>query len=199
MDYRRYQVKNWLPKKERSALLVIDMQNYFEDLAWPIVENVNALISAFKGASRPVIFTQHTHRDLDTDGGMLVEWWGRESMEAFIPGRKEWRLMNTLLRKESDPVVGKSRYSAFVGTPLEAMLKKAGVKDVVICGVMTNYCCETTARDAFCRDFRVFFVADATATDDPALHAATLCNLASGFAVVLETKRVVEAITAQRA
>ncbi|EPS65948.1 hypothetical protein M569_08828 [Genlisea aurea] len=74
-----------------------------------------------------------------------------------------------LLRTDSDPVVLKDTYSAFEGTDLEVM----------VTGVMTNLCCETTARDAFVRGFRVFFSTDSTATASSELHEATLKNMAS--------------------
>jgi len=55
---------------------------------------------------------------------------------------------------------------------------------------MTNLCCETKARDAFMRDFRVFFVADATATLYMELHLASLRNLAYGFAHIMDTEKI---------
>lgn len=55
---------------------------------------------------------------------------------------------------------------------------------------MTNCCCETTARDAFVHDYRVFFVADATATANRELHIASLKNLAFGFAHVIDTEQI---------
>ena len=68
------------------------------------------------------------------------------------------------------------------------------VTDLIITGVLTNVCCESTARDAFFRDFRVFFVADATATTEPELHTASLKNLAYAFAYVLTTEDTLKQI-----
>jgi len=61
---------------------------------------------------------------------------------------------------------------------------------VVITGVMTHLCCESTARDAFMRDLEVFFVIDATATDQEDLHMGSLRALADGFAIMVTTKEV---------
>ncbi len=195
MDYRKYQIRRWRIRPEKSALLVIDMQNYFLDVAYPIINNTKALIHAFRKEGLPVIFTQHTHRNLEVDGGLLAEWWGKESMEVFSPGRWEWEIIEEIKPLQNDVVINdKTRYSAFYKTRLEAILKELKVEDLVICGVMTNYCCETTARDAFNRDFRVFFVEDATSTDDAFLHNATLCNLASGFATIVNTREVISGI-----
>ncbi len=196
MDYRKYQVKRWILNPEKSALLVIDMQNYFLDLTHDILGNVKRLITAFRKRELPVVFTQHTHRNIEVDGGLLVQWWGRESMEVFSPGKWEWEIINEIKPLPNETVINdKTRYSAFHKTSLEATLRKEKVEEIVICGVMTNYCCETTARDAFNRDFKVFFVEDATATDDPFLHQATLCNLASGFATIVSTKEIIERIS----
>ena len=63
-------------------------------------------------------------------------------------------------------IVVKRRYSAFLGTDLEAVLHTAGVRAVVICGLMTSFCCETTARDAHGRDYEVLFAADAVEGPD---------------------------------
>lgn len=180
----------WSPRRERMGLLVVDMQEYFRPLASGIVEAVQGLIGAFRRAGRPVVFTVHGHRDPSRDGGMLAEWWG----EVILEGTFDHRLMDGLNPHEGEKVVAKRHYSAFFGTDLEGWLRDRGVEDLVICGVMTNLCCETTARDAFMRDFRVFFCHDATATADPELHLAALKNLAYGFAVIVGVEEVVEAL-----
>jgi isochorismate hydrolase len=90
-----------------------------------------------------------------------------------------------------DKVVQKNRYSAFYGTDLEEHLRKLGVTDLLIAGVMTNLCCETTARDAFVRDFRVFFLADGTATATQDFQRATLRNLAFGFAYLVTCDQII--------
>jgi isochorismate hydrolase len=70
------------------------------------------------------------------------------------------------------------------------MLGSAGVEQVVVVGVLTHLCCETTARDAFMRGFDVFFVADATATKSLSLHVASLRTLADGFCTLATTEEV---------
>jgi isochorismate hydrolase len=73
---------------------------------------------------------------------------------------------------------------------LDEWLHNNGVEDLIITGVLTNCCCETTARDAFVRDYRVFFVADATATVNEELHLSSLMNLAFGFAYIAQTQEL---------
>ena len=102
-------------------------------------------------------------------------------------GTPPWELLDALDVRDGDPVLDKTRYSAFYGTWLEAHLRRTGVRDLVLCGVMTSCCIETTARDAFMRDFRVFVAADATATATAELHVASLRSMAYACAVVRAT------------
>ena len=111
-----------------------------------------------------------------------------------MDGTAEAELMPELERLPEDMVVGKNTYSAFRNTRLEEQLREMGVEEVIVTGVMTNLCCETTAREAFVRGFRVFFSTDATATSDLELHEATLKNLAYGFAYFVDCKRLQEGL-----
>jgi isochorismate hydrolase len=81
-------------------------------------------------------------------------------------------------------VIPKCQYDAFYDTSLEQILHEWGVTQVIICGVMTHLCCETTARSAFTRGYEVFFTVDGTATYNENFHSATLLNLAHGFATL---------------
>ncbi|MCK4236598.1 MAG: isochorismatase family protein, partial [Candidatus Krumholzibacteria bacterium] len=80
-------------------------------------------------------------------------------------------------------VIRKTQYDAFYGTSLDDVLKESGTRQLVITGVMTHLCCETTARTAFVRGFAVFFPVDGTATYNEDFHGAALLNLSHGFAV----------------
>jgi nicotinamidase-related amidase len=88
-------------------------------------------------------------------------------------------------------VLNKPRYGAFHGTDLETMLRSRGVDTVIISGIATNICCETTAREAAQRDFRVLFLSDGTATKDMLgvaaadLQRASCASLGMVFAQVL--------------
>ena len=81
-------------------------------------------------------------------------------------------------------MVLKHRHSAFYNTDLDTVVRCLGAKDLVIAGVMTNLCCESTARDAYYRDYRVFFPADGSGSVSEDLHLAALSGLAFGFAYV---------------
>ena len=94
------------------------------------------------------------------------------------------------LAPPSEKVILKHRYSAFYNTDLETILRCLKVEDLVITGIMTNMCCESTARDAYFRDYRVFFPADGTGSINEEMHLASLLNLAFGFAYVTTSKTI---------
>jgi isochorismate hydrolase len=189
-----HNVRRQLLDSGSSALLVVDMQNYFLDEscgAWmnaapAILPNVCGLVDAFRNAGLPVFFTTHVHENLEIDGGMMAQWWH----DLIMKGTADAEIYAALAPRADEKVIQKTRYSAFFGTELDASLRQLGVKDLVITGVMTNLCCESTARDAFMRDYRVFFVMDATAATSEDFHLSTLRNLAYGFAVIVEAREI---------
>ncbi|MCP4867694.1 MAG: isochorismatase family protein [Proteobacteria bacterium] len=163
-----------------SALIVVDMQRFFSEFGDLIADRVHDLARAASAAGLTVVFTQHGHADPPTDGGMLGDWWG----DLCVEGSEPHGFLPSMPVELADRVLPKRRYSAFVGTDLDAWLRARGIDDVTVCGVLTNLCVESTARDAFMRDFRVRVVRDAVGCARPALHEASLANLAYGFAHV---------------
>jgi nicotinamidase-related amidase len=161
-----------------SALLVVDVQRYFEPMCRAILPAIEASVAGARAQAVPVFFTQHGHAP--DDHGMLHEWWG----DVIAEGTDDYAL---ILEPKGDPVLRKNRYDAFAGTDLEMRLRKKGVTDVAIAGVMTNLCVETTARTAFVKDFHVRLLSDATATASHEMHRASLLNLEYGFAYIQTT------------
>ncbi len=178
-----------------SALLVIDMQIFFFVDASPtftcggqaIMPNLKRLIDAFRRAGRPVIFTKHVHHPNDIDIGIMGWWWEGKCIE----GTPESEIHPELAPLPGEKVVEKHRYSAFYNTDLETVLRCMKVQDLVVSGIMTNMCCESTARDAYYRDYRVFFPADATGSINEEMHVASLLKLAFGFAYVTTADSII--------
>jgi len=168
----------------RAALLVLDMQNYFLEpsshafipSASAILPGIQSLIKVFYARRLPVFFSRHLNTP--EDAGMMVSWW----RDLILPEGKGSEIISTLDVTESN-VLRKTQYDAFYQTSLESDLRGRGVGELVITGVMTHLCCETTTRSAFMRGFDVFFTINGTATYTEAFHCATLLNLAHGFAV----------------
>ena len=171
-----------------SALLVVDMQQFFLDASSPtftcggvaILPTVKRLVDAFRRSDRPVIFTRHVHHPGDLDSGIMGWWWEGRCIE----GSPESEIHPDLTPRPGEKVVLKHRYSAFYNTDLETVLRCLKIEDIVVSGLMTNMCCESTARDAYYRDYRVFFLADGTGSISEDMHLASLLNLAFGFAYV---------------
>jgi len=182
--------------KEKSALLVIDMQKFFLEPASPtftcgglaLLANLKQLIQAFRDANRPVIYTCHVHHPDRIDAGIMGWWW--EGM--CIEGSAESKIHSDLAPLPNEKVIFKHRYSAFYNTDLEIVLRSLKIEDIVVSGIMTNLCCESTARDAYYRDYRVFFLADGTGSINEEMHLASLLNLAFGFAFVTTTNEILQ-------
>jgi isochorismate hydrolase len=169
----------------RSALLVLDMQAYFLETlshafipsAPAIAPRVNELIEAFSVSNLPIFFTRHINTP--EDAGTMATWWHEIITHDHPLGQ-----IDPSIETRNGVRFTKTRYDAFIDSPLEGMLLEKHVHQVVITGVMTHLCCETTARSAFMRGFNVFFMIDGTATYNEAFHRASILNLAHGFATL---------------
>jgi len=190
---RQFTVHQWAPEQGKTAVLLIDLQEYFRGIIHPILENIVRLISTARKKKIPLFFTQHSHEP-GADHGMLGRWWSN----LIIKGSNDSRLIPELNVEKEDCVIPKNTYSAFYETDLEKKLKDMGVTDLVIGGVMTNLCCETTARDAFVRNFRVFFLADGTSTINEEFHLSTLRNMGYGFATLLSCQSFMDIVRGWR-
>jgi len=187
--YAHLNVHDWLPERGKTGILIIDMQEYFREICRPILSNLINLTKAAKSAGIPLFMTQHGHES-PMESGMLGKWWP----DLIVEGSVQARLFPELEAEAQAMIIPKSRYSSFYGTDLESRLNERKVEDLVIGGVMTNLCCETTARDAFVRDFRVFFLGDGTSTVSEDYHLASLKNLAYGFATILTCNQLIHSV-----
>lgn len=178
-----------------AALLVIDMQNGFVhpdgQMYLPgsrhIIKRIRRLLELFRARQRPVIFTRHEHEPDNSDTGAMDIWWsGSHIYKNTWPAE----ISEKLQPSDTDSIISKNRYSAFLNTNLDEVLAAADVRQVVISGVMTNLCCETTARDAFMRDYLVWFCIDGTATATEEMHLASLRNLAYGFSYLVTVDEI---------
>jgi nicotinamidase-related amidase len=181
--------------KDKSALLIVDMQQFFMNPASltftcggpAILPTVKKLQSAFREAGRPVIYTRHVHHPGLLDAGIMEWWWEGMCLE----GSAESEIHPEIAPLPGEKVILKHRYSAFYNTDLETILRCLKIEDLVISGLMTNMCCESTTRDAYYRDYRVFFLADGTGTINEEMHLASLLNLAFGFAYITTAEDVI--------
>lgn len=175
-------------KIDKAALLVIDMQRYFCDEdshayvteSPRVIDNTQKVLEYFRGNDRPVFFTSFSVKEGEYDP--IANWWE----DTVKEGSSQAEITKDLSLREDEIIIRKPTYDAFIRTDLEKMLHERGIKQLVITGVLTNFCCETSARSAFCRGFDVFVISDAVAAFDDEAHLASLKNLAWGFASVVE-------------
>ena len=180
---------------QSSALLVLDMQAYFlEPASHAHIPSANAILprlcrlaERYAAHRLPVIFTQHVNTA--QDAGLMAVWW-RDLIQPDSPLSQ----IAPQFDLSQGRVLQKSQYDAFHQTDLESMLRGQGIRQVVIGGVMTHLCCETTARAAFGRGFEVFFLVDGTATYTEAYHRASLLNLAHGFAELKLVQEITDSL-----
>jgi len=176
-----------------ASLLILDMQNYFLDAkshafvpsAPEIISNIKLLISFFSAGNRPIFFTRHITGNDERD--LMKTWWRdpialSEEKSEIIPD----------LKTSPDSVIIKHQYSAFYETDLSNKLRESNTKQIVITGVMTHLCCETTARDGFMKGFKIFFPFDATASYNEELHLGSLKAISHGFGTCLPTKSLMD-------
>ncbi|MFD5899756.1 cysteine hydrolase family protein [Streptomyces sp. NPDC060366] len=189
---------------ENAALVIIDVQQGFEEVEyWGVRNNpeadgnIAALIDAWQASGRPVVFTRH---DSTTPGSPLRPGYEGNSFKEYVERRRGKGAAG------SELLVVKNVNSAFYGTPdLGAWLKAAGIGQLVVAGIQTNMCAETTTRMAGNLGYEVFFALDATYTfgqegawgwelSAQELARATAVSLhGGGFAKVVTTEEVVKA------
>jgi len=188
--------ENRISAVKKPALLIVDMQRYFVSpdgraylpAARTVLPNILRLIEFFRTEKLPLIFTRHGNKR-GQPAGLMDSWWkGRllyetdDDAELVVnPANNE-----TVLRKEY--------YDAFRNTELDDILKKEGADTLVICGVMTDLCVETTARQAFMNGYQPVVALDGTATKNEELHLSSLRTLAHGFACVETISSILENI-----
>jgi biuret amidohydrolase len=182
----------------RTALIDVDLQRCFVQggpLASPdglaVVERVNRLARACRPAGALVVHTRMSVKPDRSDAGVMTELVPAFIIDLLADGPASAGLHDALEVDPADIILGKPRYGAFHGTDLEQILRSRGLDTVIITGIATNICCQTTAREAAKHDFHVFFVSDATATIEmdgvPAnyLQRVTCASLGQVFAQVV--------------
>jgi nicotinamidase-related amidase len=188
-----------------TALVVVDMIDEFVKPNWcPYwvpdatrqVPAINRVIDSFHESKAPVIYLAY-HVSLRGLNFPITEW--------VVPvGAGLSQFDNDLLQRVSiyeelepsaeDLVILKNCYSGFQGTPLDLVLKSQQVSTIVICGTMTNYCCGSTAREAFWHGYKVIFGSDINSCDSPMHNQAELDTLRRGFARIMDSDEIVGAM-----
>jgi biuret amidohydrolase len=183
----------------RTALLNVDLQHYFVESArdgQAVVSNVNVLSAACRAAGILVVHTRHVLRPDGSNLGVLRRI--AKIREGLLnDGTPSAAFHADLEILDGDVRLEKPRFGAFHGTDLELILRSRGVDTVIITGISTPVCCDTTAREAHARDFEVLITRDATAStgDEPdRYHEQALDVLEGLFARIVTTQDILQAI-----
>lgn len=160
-----------------------------------------ALARAARAVGMKVIWTRHVLRADHADGGLLTTELRPRLGEigALAAGSADVTIPAEAGVDPADVVLDKPRYSAFFGTALDVVLASAGIRALMVGGVTTSMCVESSVRDAAQRDIRTFVVRDAVADFDAARHAASLDAMAFGFARIIGANQALDAMAAGQA
>lgn len=192
----------------QALLLVIDMQNAYchprgalaqagADVRpmQAVVPNVKELIPACRGAGMPIGWTlmeQYAEDARRRSRTVPAHLEARRRLPVCLRGSWDAEVIDELkpLVADGDHVIRKQEYSGFYQTNLELLLRTLGTRYLVIGGVASNVCVESTIRDAFFRGFEVVLVEDAIAASFPDLHEATLMNTRLWFGTTVTLKEL---------
>lgn len=192
---------------EETALVIVDMQNAYcskggyLDLvgfdvsgAAPVIAEAARIAAACRAAGVPVIYLQNGFApDQREVGGPAAPVWHKSNALKFMRaneayagklithGTWDYAIVPELTPEPDDILVPKSRYSGFAGTALEQILQARRIRTLLVCGVATNVCVESTIRDAYHREFFPVMLTDATLAAGPGAQAATEFNVATFF------------------
>jgi ureidoacrylate peracid hydrolase len=192
---------------EQMALINVDMQNCFvegspisavDGLA--VMDRINRLSAVCRDAGILVVHTRFVLRSDGSNMGVLGMLAPPVKAGILNRGADSAALHPRLVVGSEDILLDKPRFGAFHGTDLEMTLRSRGMDTIIISGIATNVCCETTAREAMVRDFKVFFLSDGTSTatmgnaSAAELQKASLATLGFLFARVITVDEMINKI-----
>ncbi|KAI9713871.1 MAG: hypothetical protein M1820_000601 [Bogoriella megaspora] len=203
-----------------TALLVVDVQVFFRPMVTSALPRIHDLLNHFSSSNPSpglIVFTQHGHtmEELTSSPSpsQLVRKWGPEG--SIAEGSEEWRLLEELTewapkaekgileggktgKSEKSTRMKKNTYDAFINTNLGGLLEEANIERVIVTGVMTDCCCDTTARSAFNRGYETWLVSDACGSANKRQHDAGLAGFGFAFGEVLGTREVIRRLVSEK-
>lgn len=199
--WHNHHVVDFTVVPKRTALLNVDMQNCFVEAAqdgMATLDRINRLAMVCRTAGVLVIHTSHVLRADGSTMGLLGELVPMIKRGTLTEGAPSAALHPNLVVDARDVLLEKPRFGAFHGTDLEAILRGRGIESVIIAGISSDVCCDTTAREANARDFQLLFLSDGTAVAGPNLatvQQATLRYMGALFGQVLSIEDMSRKLT----
>ena len=202
---------------ESAALIIVDMQNDFIhdqgfvrkssreigvpstalDLLNKPIPKIKRLAEGFRKNGLNVIYIYTAWEKDYSDVALPLKKLGpkAQAMGALVKGSWGAQIIEDLTPHETDHQVMKKAYGAFFQTPLDRMLRNMGIKTLIMTGVATNFCVETTLREAVAYGYDVILASDGAATFDPEGHQATLKVVSTGFGEVMTTDEILNSLS----
>jgi ureidoacrylate peracid hydrolase len=188
----------------KTAVIVVDVQNDFchpdgalgrngapTGDAMAMIPTLQSLLDAARQFGSKVIFIQTVHTP-ETDS---AAWVRRSDGKSLQVCRKDtWGGEFTDVAPiDGEPVVNKHRYSAFINTRLDSVLRTFKIENLIMTGVSTNVCVESTARQGYMMDYNIVFMSDCTAAYAKQDHEAALRTMGNNFGIVATVPEVIDA------
>lgn len=173
---------------ERTAVIAIDLQaENLTDGAWPVenyhkvLRNARIALTACRSKGIPIIYTRHwvdprgidarLYQPLGTDGRPL----------SSVAGSPKAEICREVAPHPEDIVIDKQRFSVFFGTKLDILLRRMDANHLIMFGVWTEACLETSVWDALWRDYRITLVKDACGSGTDTIHKTAILDLANSL------------------
>jgi len=168
---------------------------YFDRLATQVIPNNVRLLESFRSLGLPRFLVRVATRTRDSaDTSWRYKQWGL----LVPPDAHECQILEELGPKPGDIVLDKTTSSVFLSTNLDFVLRNIGITSLVITGVSTNGCVESSTRTAGDLGYKSYLIADATATYTPELHEESLSDMDHNFAIVKSTEEVLGELKARQ-
>ena len=202
---------------DNAALMIIDMQNdfihkngfvrtYSQGIGVPAtsldrlkapIPHIKTLADFFRYNRKEVIYIYTAWEKDYSDVAIPLRKMADKAKETGALVRGSWgaQIIEELTPHETDHMVVKKAYGAFFQSSLDRVLRNLGIQTLIMTGIATNFCVETTSREAVAYGYHVILVSDATATYDPEGHQATLKVIAAGFGDVMSTEEIIKTNT----
>ncbi len=176
-----------------SCLIISDMQEFFlnnKSQAYipsskEVINPINQLILYFNKCNKPVILTKHINTE--KNAGMM-----KSRFRQLIKESDPFSVISSSIDQTNSISLTKTQFDAFHKTELQNILKSKSIENIVITGVMTERCVETTARQAFVRGYNVFIPIDAVATYFEKVHISSIISMANSVSNIIKTGDIVD-------
>jgi ureidoacrylate peracid hydrolase len=188
-----------------AALIIVDVQNDFvspegsagkrgEDVtaAMAMIPNLLRLIDEGRRVGLTIVYIRTMHSEWTDTPAWIYRSSQKSGLNTCREGTWGAEFYAGISPLPSEGVVIKHRYSAFINTDLNTVLKARGIQSVLVCGVATNVCVETTTRDAYMFDYYVNMIDDCSAAYEAKLHMGTLENMRRHFGLVASSNEIIE-------